>query len=66
MSEFPLREITFDQRMIALLTQLCEEQDGESMDISNKLWDSPISDISWNTQDGMRDTYDQEGLVPRT
>jgi hypothetical protein len=45
--------------MIILLTRLCEEQDRESMEVSNYLWNSPLSDISWNTQDGMRDTYEK-------
>lgn len=44
--------------MIILLTRLCEEQHRESMEVSNYFWNSPLSDISWNTQDGMRDTYE--------
>lgn len=59
MSEFPLREITFDQIMITLLTQLCEDQDRESMEVSDYMWNSPVNDISWNVQDGIRDTYEK-------
>ena len=59
MSEFPLREITFDQRMTTLINGLCEDQDSESMEVSDSLWNSPLNDISWNIQDGMRDAYER-------
>jgi len=56
---YPLCKKTFDQIMITLLTQLCEDQDRESMEVSDSMWNSPVNDISWNTQDGIRDAYEK-------
>jgi hypothetical protein len=59
MSKYPLRDITFGQLVAALLTELCDGKDGECMDISNSMWRHNIHEMSWNVQDGIRDTYEK-------